>query len=407
MATRWIIGVASGSSGDGVDAALLELEGCGLETSARILNTVHEPWADQLRQMSRRIARSPCEPNDLSLAHRLLGESFAAAARRIADRASFSLQKVQCLGCSGHTIWGEPDGRFPSLLNLGMAAIVAERTGVTTVSDFRSRDLAAGGLGAPLAALTDYILFRGYHADEDRLLIHLGTVAQVVHLPPHCRIQEIAGFDAGPCNLLLDSLMQHMTNGQEEFDAGGKHAVQGRCLEPLLNHWLHHPFLERKPPRSLPRHAFGEAFATQAVRQAKAQNWNPFDLLCTATHFVVRTLADAVQRFLPVSGSNGRRVLVSGGGTRNGLLRHLLQQHLGGAEDSDVAGVPWQSRKAVAAAILAALCVDGVPANLPQVTGAIGSRLLGSVTPGSPANWSRCLAWMAHQVSTVPQAQAA
>jgi anhydro-N-acetylmuramic acid kinase len=110
---------------------------------------------------------------------------------------------------------------------------------------------------------------------------------------------------------------------------------------------------------------------------------------------------------LPICGPNGRRILVSGGGTRNGLLRHLLQQHLGGAEDSDAAGVPWRARKAAAAAILAALCVDGVPANLPQATGAAGSRLLGSITPGSPANWSRCLTWMAHQVSTAPQAQAA
>src|SRR5262249_25547292 len=218
--------------------------------------------------------------------------------------------------CSGHTIWGEPDGRFPSLLNLGMAALIAERTGLTTVSDFRSRDLAAGGLGAPLAALADYILFRGYNVNEDRLLIHLGTVAQVVHLPPHCRVQELAGFDAGPCNLLLDALMHHLTNGQEQFDAGGKHAVQGRCLESTLERWLHHPFRQRKPPRRLPQNAFGEAFAAQVVRQAKDQNWNPFDLLCTATHFVVHTVAGAIHQFLPAPTPNGRRILISGGGTR-------------------------------------------------------------------------------------------
>jgi anhydro-N-acetylmuramic acid kinase len=404
---RWVIGAASGASGDGVDAAIMELEGCGLGLSTRIVHSLHEPLAEDVRRLARKISGSPSEPRELSLAHRLLGESFAAAARHAADRAGLSLQKVQCLGCSGHTIWGDPDGNFPSLFNLGMAAVIAERCGVTVVSDFRSRDLAAGGQGAPLAALADYILFHSHHPDEDRLIIHLGTVAQIIYLPGRCRVQDIAGFDAGPCNQLLDTLMQHLTNGQELFDAGGKHAVQGRCLEPVLERWLQHPFLQRKPPRALPRRAFGEAFALQAVRQAKEQNWNPYDLLCTATHFVVRTVLEAVHRFLPAPGPHGRRVLLSGGGTRNGLLRHLLQQQVGNAEDTDAAGIPWQARRAATAAILAALCIDGVPANLPQATGATGSRLLGSLTPGSTANWARCLAWMTHQASAGLPAQAA
>jgi anhydro-N-acetylmuramic acid kinase len=407
VATRWVIGVASGANCDGVDAALLELEGCGLGLCARVLRVLHEPLADEVCQLTRSIARSPCDQRDLSLANRLLGESFAAAARHTADQAGFSLQKVQCLGCSGHTIWGDPEGRFPSLLSLGMPAVIAERCGVTTVSDFRSRDLAAGGLGAPLAALADYILFRSYYPDEHRLMIHLGSVAQIIHLPPNCRVQEIAGFDAGPCNLLLDALIQHMTNGQEQFDAGGKHAVQGRCLEPLLERWLHHHFLQRRPPRMLPRYTFGEAFAVQALRETKEQNGGPFDLLCTATHFVVRAIVHALDRYLSVRNLRDRRVLLSGGGTRNGLLRHLLQQQIGPAEETDVAGVPWQARKAAAAGILAALCLDGVPANLPQATGAAGSRLLGSVTPGSMANWARCLPWMAQQISASVSAQAA
>jgi anhydro-N-acetylmuramic acid kinase len=404
---RWVIGIASGAGGDDVDAALLELEGCGLGLRARIVHSLHEPLPEDVRRLTRKIARSASEPRELSLAHRLLGESFAAAARRTADWAGFSLQKVQCLGCSGHTIWGEQDGNYPAVFNLGMPAIIAERSGVTTVSDFRSRDVAAGGQGAPLAALADYILFNAYHPDQARLIVHLGTVAQIILLPSRCRVQDIAGFDVGPCNQLLDTLMQHLTNGQEQFDAGGKHAVQGRCQESLLERWLQHPSLQRKPPRAVPRHAFGDAFAVQAVRLAKEQNWSPFDLLCTATHFVVRTIADAVHRFLPTPGPHGRRVLLSGGGTKNGLLRHLLQQQIGGAEDTDAAGVPRQARRASTKAILAALCVDGVPANLPQATGATSSRLLGSITPGSTANWARCLAWMTHQASAGLPAQAA
>jgi anhydro-N-acetylmuramic acid kinase len=360
--------------------------------------------------MLRRTMHGACDLREVSLVHRLMGESLAAAARGAADRASFSLQKVQCIGCSGHTIWGDPEGRFPAFLDLGMAAIVAERTGVTTASDFRARDLAANGLGVPLAGLADYILFRDYGDDADRLVIHLGTIAQVVHLPPHCRIQEIAAFEAGPCNLLLDGLMRHLTSGQEDFDNGGKNAVQGLCLEPLLERWLNHPFLQRRPPRAVPRHVFGDAFAAEAVRQAREQQWNPYDLLCTGSHFVVRTLVSAVRRFLTFSETSPARILLSGGGVRNGLLRHLLGQQFGPGhvvEQTDAAGIPAHARKAVAAALLATLCLDGVPANLPQATGASGSRLLGSLTPGSAANWARCLSWMTHQTLASGSLQAA
>ena len=148
MQPRWIIGLASGSSGDEVDAALLEVEGVGLDMQVQLLHLLHQPLGADLRDLIRRVSTSTsCEIRSVSLLHRLLGETFAAAARSVADRASMSLQKVQCIGCPGHAIWHDAEGRFPSTLALGMAAVVAERTGVTTVSDFRDRDLAAGGQG--------------------------------------------------------------------------------------------------------------------------------------------------------------------------------------------------------------------------------------------------------------------
>jgi anhydro-N-acetylmuramic acid kinase len=276
-----------------------------------------------------------------------------------------------------------------------MAAVVAERCGVTTVSDFRARDVAAGGQGVPLAALTDYILFR--HPHEGRVLLHLGGLARVVFLPAGCRLHEVVGFEAGPCNVLLDALMRHLTGGRESYDPGGKHAVQGRCIEPLLRAWLAHPYLERRPPKSLPRHAFADEFAAQAVHQARQHHSGLHDLLCTATHFVARGITSALERFLP-PGRRIDRVFLSGGGVRNGLLWHLLEQQLGGRplDRTDEVGIPADVRKALSFGMLAALTVDGVPANVPSATGA---RLLGSLTPGSSLNWSRCLAWMAAQTS--------
>jgi anhydro-N-acetylmuramic acid kinase len=190
--------------------------------------------------------------------------------------------------------------------------------------------------------------------------------------------------------------MRQLTGGREAFDPGGKHAVQGCCIEPLLERWLTHPYLQRRPPKSLPRHRFGEDFIVQAVQQARQMRWSLHDLLCTATHFVAHGITSAVRRFLPKAAPT--RVLLSGGGVRNGFLWHLIEQQLQGgplARTDDV-GVPFEARKAMAAGVLAALVLDGVPGNVPGATGAAGARLLGSLTPGSGANWARCVAWMAN-----------
>jgi anhydro-N-acetylmuramic acid kinase len=401
MPQRWIIGLASGSAADGVDAALLDLAGVGLELRVRQMDGLHQPYPAELRDLLRRIATGAvCPARQLGQAHRVLGETFAAAARAVADRASCSLLKVQCVGCPGHAVWRDGEARLPAVLELGMAAVVAERCGVTVVSGFRDRDLAAGGQGGPLAALTDHLLFR--HATEGRLILHLGGVARAVYLPPGGKPHEVQALEAGPCNLLLDALVRELTGGREAYDAGGKHAVQGRCLEPLVQAWLAHPDLQRRPPRTLSRQTHGPEFVSQAVQQARQHGGNLHDLLCTATHFVARGITAAVRRHLPVE--RVERVLLSGGGVRNGLLWHLLEQQLGchGAlARTDEAGVPAGLLQAAAFGLLAALTLDGVPGNAPAATGAAGSRLLGSLTPGSSASWSRCLAWMASQCAPV------
>jgi anhydro-N-acetylmuramic acid kinase len=394
MQTRWVIGLASGSGADGVDAALLETSGVGLNLRVRLVHALRQTYPTELRDSIRRVSHQANEAREAALLHRLLGETFAAAAKALVDQASFSLQRVLCVGCPGHTVWHDTDGRFPSTLALGMAAVVAERLGVTVVSDFRARDVAAGGQGVPLAALSDYLLFR--HPSEHRALLHLGGIARVVHLPANCRLPEVVGFEAAPCNALLDALIRQLTGGRESFDQGGKHAVQGKCLEPLLHEWLGHPYLMRRPPKALPRHVFAEAFAVEAVRKTRDVGGSLHDLLCTATHFVARGIGTSLKRFLP-AGRTIDHVLLSGGGVRNGLLWNLLGQQFPNAPlaRTDEVGVPAQVRKALSFGMLAALTLDGVAANLPSATGAVGSRLLGSFTPGAPANWARCVTWMA------------
>lgn len=400
MQSRWLIGLSSGTTVDGVDAALVEGVGTGLDLRLRLRHSLHQPYGRDLREILWRLTGDTAAPfKQITQLHRLLGETFAAAARHVADQASLSLARVQCVGCAGHPLWHETEGRCPSSLELGMAAVVAERTGVTTISDFRARDLSVGGHGAPLTALVDYLLF--HDPSESRVLLHLGGVANAVWLPAQSAPYQVVGFQAGPCNLLLDGLMRRLTHGREALDAGGKHAVQGCCIEPLVERWLAHPGLNRRPPRGLPPDGFAEEFILQALQQVQHLRCSLHDLLCTATHLVARCIVQAVRRYLPQPAA---RILLSGGGVRNGFLWHLLEQQLDGIpmERVDQHGVPVTARKALAFAGLAALTVDGIPGNVMSVTGAAGTRLLGAITPGSTANWARCLAWMSSQ--TVPAA---
>jgi anhydro-N-acetylmuramic acid kinase len=396
MSQRWVIGLAASSGGQGTDAALLELDDVGLDLRISRLTGLHQPHPSDLRSMIRRVEDEPGDARQAAQLHRLMGETFASAARALADSASVPLHRVQVIGIRGLSLGHEADGRLPTVLPLGMGAVVAERTGVTTLSDPACRDLAAGGAGAPLMALPSYLMFR--HPARSRLLIHLGGMARLTYLSAGCRPGEVRGLEAGPCGVLLDALVRQVTGGKESCDAGGRHAVQGRCLEALLETWQAHPALQRHPPRSIPRQDWGNEFARRALERMKQLDGGLHDLLCTATHFVARTVASAARTYFP---ANVDEVLLTGWGARNGMLWRLLERHLDGVRiaRSDEAGAPAELHQAAGAGILAALTVDGVPGNVPSATGAAGARLLGSLTPGSMANWARCVQWMASQTA--------
>ena len=183
------------------------------------------------------------ELRPLGLLHRLLGETLRLPpARWLIEQAS-AFRKSSAWDVLATLSGTSQKADFLQRFRLGMAAVVAERTGVTTISDFRSRDMVVGGHGAPLTALPDYLLFRD--ALESRALVHLGGLASLTYLPKGARLSQTLGFEIGPCNSLLDGLMSQLTGGREEFDQGGKHGVQGRCIEQLLQRWLSHPYLQR------------------------------------------------------------------------------------------------------------------------------------------------------------------
>lgn len=399
MTRRWLIGLSVGCGAGALDAALVELDGIGFELKPLQLVGCHQPIAPELRNLILRVDRLPVESRSMGRLHRLMGETLAAGVHAVVERGGIPLNRVLAVGCPGLVVGRDPEGRFPSALSLGMAAVIAERTGVTVVSEMAARDVSAGGQGTPLTALPDYLLLR--HPTCTRLLIHLGGTTRLVWLRGGGRLGDLIGFEAGPCGVLLDAMVRQLTNGKEWCDVGGKHAVQGKCVDELLSSWRRHPLLQRRPPRVIPRHAFADEFARLALQQAKRAGIGLHDLLCTATHFVVRAMTDAVVRYVPTD-QPIRQVYLSGGGVRNGLLLRLIAAQWPDVSVSrtDEAGLPAELRQSVAAAVVAALTLDGVPGNVPTVTGAAGSRLLGSLTPGTAANWQRCLQWMSQHANT-------
>ncbi len=404
MTHRYFIGLSSGSSLFGVDAALVRAEGVGSNVALKLEHYLQLPHSQELRELLWSVTTSKMvDLHHVATLHRVLGETYALAVRQLLEASRRTTQDIMCVGCPAQTLWHDPDGRYPATMQLGMMSVLAERTGLTTLSDFSSRDLVVSGQGVPLTALVEARLF--HHPHEPRVHLHLGSVATLVSLPTQLGVnaRNLIGFEAAPATLLLDGLMRLLTNGREQCDAGGKHAVQGRCLEPLIERWMQNHFFQERPPRCVPRREFGPDFLNRAIEQARRLDGNLHDVLCTMTHFVAHAIVHALQTWLP---SLPARVLISGRGVRNGLLWNLLEQKLAPIPlvKTDAVGIPVEACHAIGSAGMAALTLDGVPINLPSVTGASGARLLGQFTPGANGNWARCLAWMARQATPLQAA---
>ncbi len=398
---RILIGLAAGSGLEGVDAAIIDGEGVGLDLKPQVLRAGRVPFPlatrDQLKSSVN--TASTAQLVDLS---RNIVETAVHAVRTCAAAAGMSLRDIFAGG------WLEPS-RTRVLSNAAWAEIadrLAEQTGITFIHNFRIRDRSVGGSGHPIGAAADYLLFQ--NPTQERLLLHLGAVTSALLVRPRARVYDTIGFETGPGNQLLDALSYHGTRGRDTFDAGGKKAVQGQCLEPLLQQWLDHPHLTRTPPKSVHADAFARSFLLTAFDSARQCGATLSDLLCTATHLIARSLGDAVRRWLPAPVAP-RRLLLSGGGVRNGFLWQLLGQQFEdlNPERTDVLGIASLARNAASAAVLATLTCDGVAGNLPSLTGASGARTLGHFSQGDRRNWARCTAWLAEHASEYPRANRA
>lgn len=371
---RLCVGVLSGTSVDAVEAALCRVEGTGADVTLTLLAHVSQPFAPEL------VARvlGPQDAQSLSTLSFELGEHFARAALAVITRSGVSPGDVDAIGSHGQTMAHLPPGHAPtpSTLQIGEPAVIAERTGLPVVSDFRTRDLAAGGHGAPLIPYLDWAAFRG--RGTVRAFQNIGGIANVSVVSE--RLEDTLAFDSGPGNMLLDILARRVTNGQLGYDKDGTLSGRGAVIPALLDELLRHPFLEEPPPRSAGREDFGEALVAGLWERYGDR---PHDLMATALAFTVEATARAYEAYILPRFPGLEAVYASGGGTRNPGILGGLRARLAPipVEKLDVLGFPEAAKEAALFALLAAEFLVGTPANVTSATGARRRVVLGKLTP--------------------------
>ena len=383
--TKKVIGLMSGTSVDGVDAALVEIQGHGLETQVELLAFHSHPFEAGVRDRIFDLFQpETSRVDEICQMNFLIGEVFADAVLSVIHEARLEARAIDLIGSHGQTVYHLPpqiEAQYvPSTLQLGEPAVIAHRTGIPTIANFRVADLAAGGQGAPLVPYVDFLLFR--QADRTIALQNIGGISNVTLIPAGAAGSDVLASDTGPGNMIIDSVMEILTDGAERYDDAGQFASQGNVCKSLLREWLQHPFVSARPPKTTGREAFGRQFAHQALEHAQNQNVGPKDLVATLTVFTAETIFDYYRQFLFPHYSVDE-IYISGGGSHNlTLMGHLetLFQPIP-LLPIDSIGVSSDAKEAVAFAILANEAVHGHPTNLPQVTGASQPMVLGTLSP--------------------------
>jgi len=349
-----VAGVMSGTSLDGIDVAIIEIAG----HKVRTIGFRTTPYPEAVRRTILEAASAA----GISRLNVQLGELYARAVLR----AVRNFGSVDLIGCHGQTICHEGGVHT---LQIGEPAVIRERTGVPVVSNFRTRDVAAGGQGAPLVPYVDYLLFR--HRTRARLALNIGGIANITVIPPSARPEDVTAFDTGPGNMVIDALAREYTRGRQQFDRNGAIAASGRIDRRLLNRLLADPYYRRRPPKTAGREQYGAAFVERLIQSKRPLP----DLIATATALTAATIARAIG---PTRGD----LIVSGGGVHNRQLMAQLAAFLPAMTITTTAqhGIDPDAKEAIAFAILAHQTWRRKPSNLPSATGATHAVLLGNVT---------------------------
>jgi anhydro-N-acetylmuramic acid kinase len=364
-----------------VDAALVEWPEGDAPRPFELVAFRRDPFPEPLQARIHELAAGRLAPgialSELAALDVLLAECFAESAIALADAVGIPLAEIDAIASHGQTVAHHPELR--ATLQIGDPSLIAERTGCTTVADFRPRDIAAGGEGAPLAPFFHFVALSDPH--ENRLALNLGGIANLTWLPRGGRADDVIAFDVGPANALIDGVVAIFSEGRESLDRDGARARRGRVDEALLAHLLDDEFLSRPPPKSTGRERYGTEQAEALVGESRSAGRADDDLVATLVAFTAQAVARAQRDFID---GKVERLLVGGGGVDNPALMDALGAALPGVPVAafDEVGVPARAAEAMAFALMGRHALLGIPNHLPRCTGARHAVVLGEIAPG-------------------------
>ena len=377
-----VAGVMSGTSADGIDVALVRIQGRGFRSRLELLAHSHFSYPQQVRQaVLAAMNANSISVAELSRLNFLFGELYSDAVIKAQRGASLECELV---GCHGQTLYHQ--GRSERHLGrqvactwqIGEAAVIAAKVGVPVVSDFRPADMAAGGKGAPLVPFLDYVLYR--HAGFGRIVQNIGGIANLTAIPAGAQPEQVVAFDIGPGNMVLDAVAENLFG--KPYDRNGTLAAKGKAIETVLKRLLTQPFFRQKPPKTAGREQFGREFVSEFLRLCGRADKH--DILATATALTARSVANAVRQFVLGRDKGFREFLVSGGGTKNATLMRMLDDQLVPlnlrVRTTDDFGLPSEAKEAAAFALLAYETWHRRPSNIPSATGAKRPAILGKIS---------------------------
>ena len=381
--SRLVIGLMSGTSADGVDAALCRITGHGTATKVEQLGFVFDPFDTQVRDEILRLAGGQeATAADFCRINFLLGRLYAETSLRLCRECGVEPKDIDLVGSHGQTLWHIPQPEtylgqtFRSTLQLGECSVLTETFGCPVVGDFRVRDVAAGGLGAPLVPYSEYLIYRS--ETKCIALQNIGGIGNITCLPPACKPEDVFAFDTGPGNMVMDAVYGAITHGEKRFDEGGAFAAKGQVHQPLLNLMMDDEYIRRQPPKTTGREYYGPAYVERIMAEAKAQCLTDEDLMATVTAFTAATIAYSVEHFFPVKPDE---LIIGGGGSMNATLLKDIATALPACKvmTNEQLGYDSNAKEAVAFAVLANEAIFAGCNNMPSVTGATKGVVMGKI----------------------------
>ncbi|TLS50922.1 anhydro-N-acetylmuramic acid kinase [Paenibacillus antri] len=383
--SRLVVGLMSGTSLDGIDAAVVRLSGSGLATKTELVHYESRPYDDKTRERLKDLCT--VERSDVAAVCGMnfrLANLFADVAIDAVAGAGLTMDDIDLISSHGQTVWHIPadtpgDAFLPrSTLQIGDLSVLAKRTGALVVGDFRPADMAVGGQGAPLAPYGDFLLFRS--ETVGRLLQNVGGIGNCAALPAAARPEDVFAFDTGPGNMVIDQAVFRLSSGARTFDDGGAWAASGRPDESLVDELMRHPYFDLPPPKSTGREVFGKAYTEAFLEAARARGLSDADIVATATAFTARTIAHAYRRDVFPRCEIGE-VIITGGGAHNRTLLRMLAELLPEQRvtNSRALGFDDDAKEAIIFAMLGNDFLYGVANNLPSATGASRPTVMGKL----------------------------